>query len=66
MNAQRLPNKSTEKSKLFTLLANTSGVVDGNACPSMALLDCCKEISRKCTKILLGSPAALSPSLLPL
>lgn len=46
--------------------ANTSCVVDGNAWPSMALLDYCKEISRKTTKILLGSPAALSPSLLPL
>lgn len=62
--AQRLPNKSIEQSKCFTLLANTSCVSDGNACPSMAQLDHCKEISRKTTEIVLGSPAALSPSLL--
>lgn len=35
-------------------------------CPSMAQLDSCKEIPRKNREILLGSPAALSPSLLPL
>lgn len=63
---QRLPNKSIEKRKCFTLLANTSRVPDGNACPRMAQLDYCKEISRKTTEILLGSPAALSPSLLSL
>lgn len=48
------------------LCLQTHLVPDGNACPSMAQLDYCKEISRKTTEILLGSPGALSPSLLSL
>lgn len=67
-NPQQLPNKSIENSKRFTALANTRKhcVMYGNACSSVAQLEYCEEISRKTAELLLGSPAALNPSLLSL